>query len=313
MISCTEFIPAYSELFSFLDENYGRAEVEKFWTHLFEPTGKGIPLINFAKEKGLRGCWEYWEGTLTEEAADCIKYMDEKKGWIYSEMRYCPSKGRLLELQKEIGLKPYYDYCGHCDYYRAALEKVGLTWSRFHLHVDEARCGSLIYDPKVFKGMVEMSDDVQILDIKPGEHEYFHPDFHSSLNMGIDYVAREHGEEALRAYLSRYTKNVYVRTLEAMEADPLGALEALIRDTYTKEKATELLTVERTADSLQIRVAQCPAVTHLKKTGRAVSAWFHLATEVVMQTLAAHGGLEFTMEHYDAGTGAAAYRFQKKN
>ena len=27
MISCTEFIPAYSELFSFLDEEYGRAEV----------------------------------------------------------------------------------------------------------------------------------------------------------------------------------------------------------------------------------------------------------------------------------------------
>ena len=52
MISCTEFIPAYSELFSFLEERHGRGEVDNFWTYLFKPDGKGIPLVNFVK-KGL--------------------------------------------------------------------------------------------------------------------------------------------------------------------------------------------------------------------------------------------------------------------
>ena len=99
MISCTEFIPAYSELFTFLDDLGGHAEVERFWTYLFEPDGKGIPLINFAREKGLRGCWEYWNGTLKEEAADVDRWFNEKGGWMYSEMLYCPSKGRLLELE----------------------------------------------------------------------------------------------------------------------------------------------------------------------------------------------------------------------
>ena len=56
MISCTEFIPAYSELFTFLDEKYGRAEVDRLWDFLFAPTGKGIPLINFAKKDGVKGC-----------------------------------------------------------------------------------------------------------------------------------------------------------------------------------------------------------------------------------------------------------------
>lgn len=311
MISCTEFIPAYSELFSFLDENYGRAEVEKFWTYLFAPTGKGIPLINFAKKDGLKGCWDYWSGTLKEEAADCTRYFNEKAGWIASEMHYCPSKGRLLELEKEIGLKPYYDYCGHCDYYRSALDMVGLKWVRNHLHVDRASCSSILYDPKVFKGILVPDENTQVQEITSKNSEYFHPDFHSSLNMGIDYVAREHGEEALRAFLTRYTKNVYIRTLEAMEADPLGALEALIRDTYAKEKATDLLTAERTDATLKIRVAHCPAVKHLRKTGREVSAWFPLATEVVMQTLAEHGGLRFTMLSYDADTGKVAYWFEK--
>ena len=312
MISCTEFIPAYSELFSFLDENYGRAEVEKFWTYLFAPTGKGIPLINFAKRDGLRGCWDYWSGTLKEEAADCTRYFNEKAGWIASEMHYCPSKGRLLELQKEIGLKPYYDYCGHCDYYRSALDMVGLKWVRNHLHVDKASCSSILYDPNVFKGIMVPDENTEVMAISSKESEYFHPDFHSSLNMGIDYVGQEHGEEALRAFLTRYTKNVYIRTIEAMEKDPLGALEALIRGTYEKEKAQELLKTERTEKGVYVQISACPAVTYLHKTGRDVSAWFRYSTEVVMETLAACADLTFTMVSYDEATGQAEYKFEKQ-
>ena len=90
MISCTECIPAYSELFTYLDDNYGRPEVERFWTYLFKPDGKGIPLINYIKKDGLRGAWNYWKGTLTEESADTIRYMNVEKGWIAGEMRLLP-------------------------------------------------------------------------------------------------------------------------------------------------------------------------------------------------------------------------------
>ena len=312
MISCTEFIPAYSELFSFLDENYGKAEVERFWTYLFAPTGKGIPLINFAKKDGLRGCWDYWSGTLKEEAADCTRYFNEKAGWIASETHYCPSKGRLLELEKEIGLKPYYDYCGHCDYYRAALDMVGLKWVRNHLHVDRASCSSILYDPKVFKGIVVPDENTEVMAITSKDSEYFHPDFHSSLNMGIDYVAKEHGEEALRAFLTRYTENVYGRTIAAVKEQGLPALAAMIRDTYEKEKASDLLTVTLTENALGVTVAECPGVKHLRKTGREVSAWYGSTTEMVMQTIADRCGLVFTMLRYDEETGAAEYRFEKR-
>ena len=102
MISCTEFIPAYSELFSFLDDRYGRDEVSRLWDFLFKPDGKGIPLINFVKKEGIRGCFSYWSGTLTEEASDCDLYLNEKAGWYLSTMHHCPSKGRLLELKDEL-------------------------------------------------------------------------------------------------------------------------------------------------------------------------------------------------------------------
>jgi len=311
MISCTEFIPSYSELFSYLEENHGEAEVRKFWTYLFEPTGKGIPLINFARKDGLKGCWDYWEGTLTEEAAHCTKWMSESGGWIYSVMHYCPSKGRLLELEKEIGLKPYHNYCGHCDYYRAALEEVGLTWIRNHMDTDKASCRSCLYDPKVFKGVIEPSDDMVMLEIKPSEHEYFHRDFHSSLNMGIHYVGENFGEEELLAYLTRYTKNVYKPTFAAIEKDGLAAIEARILDTYKNEKALDVITTDLKDDTLTVTVAYCPAVKHLHDTGREVTKWYSYTTSVVMSVLAEAAGYTFTMDSYDEATGAAKYSFHK--
>ena len=313
MISCVEFIPAYSELFSFLDENYTHKEVENFWKYLFEPTGKGIPLINFAKKDGLRGCFNYWRGTITEEAADVKMQLNEKAGWFTSHMYYCPSKGRLLELQKEIGFEPYYDYCGHCDYYRASLEKVGLTWIRNHLNVDKGECSRVLYDPKVFNGVLNMDENVEVFEMRAEDVEYFHPDFHSSMNMGIDYVGKNHGEGMLYKYLKRYTLNVYKKTIEAMKENPLKGIENKIKETYTLEKAEDAIEIISDEKSLRVKVKYCPAVKHLKNTGREVSKYFSFTTKGVMQTLAEIGNLKFDFISYDDETGKAEYAFYVKD
>jgi hypothetical protein len=313
VISCTEFIPSYSELFSFLDENFGgHAEVERFWKFLFEPDGKGIPLINFAKKNGLRGCWDYSTGTLTEEAADVTRYLNEKQGWIYSEMHYCPSKGRLLEYEKTIGLKPYYDYCGHCDYYRSAYDLVGLKYFRNHLNVDKASCSMCTIDPKVFRGVMTFDENTVVMKIRSKEQEYFHRDFHSSLNMGIHYMGSVHGLERLKDFLVRYTKNVYVKTIEKAKLDPLKAVEDRIKETYTLEKALDALKLENDGETLTVKIAYCPAVKHLKKTGREVIPFFRYSTETVMETIAKETGLDFVMDSYNEESGEAAYHFTKK-
>ncbi|MBP3701281.1 MAG: hypothetical protein J6I64_05285, partial [Lachnospiraceae bacterium] len=193
MISCTEFIPAYSELFAYLEEKYGRGEVDRLWKFLFEPTGDGIPLINFIKKDGIRGCWNYWSGTLNEEAADFTMMLNEKAGWYTIRMHHCPSKGRLLKLKDEIGLKPYHDYCLHCDSYRFSLEKVGLRSVYDFSGTDHAACWSLIYDPAVFKGSIVVDEDTQIMNRQASDNEYFHMDFHSSMNMGVEYLGSRHG------------------------------------------------------------------------------------------------------------------------
>ena len=311
MISCTEFIPSYSELFSYLEERYGRAEVDAFWKYLFVPDGKGIPLIGFVEREGIRGCWSYWAGTLNEEAADFTMYLNEKRGFFLNVMHKCPSKGRLLELEKEIGIQPYHDYCLHCDSYRSAVEKVGLKYIYNFRGIEKAACSMLIYDPKVFDGRVIIDEDTLVMDRKASDNEYFHRDFHSSMNMGIHYLGEKYGLADVQAYLTRYTENVYGKTITAVREQGLAALNAMIRDTYEKEKALDALTTVWTEDRLLVLVEECPAVKHLRATGREVSPWYRYTTETVMEVLADRCGLRFVMVSYDEDTGAAEYRFEK--
>lgn len=312
MISCTEFIPAYSELFKYLHNLYGYAEVQKFWTYLFKPDGKGIPLINFLKKDGLKGAWDYWSGTLSEESADVTRIMNLKEGWIKGVMHHCPSKGRLLQLKDEIGIEPYPHYCDHCDYYRAALEDCGYTWFYDFTEVDRASCTSVIYDPKVFKGVMTMDEDTVVLEFKSSEQEYFHPDFHSSMNMGIEYLGANYGTEAVEEHLRIYTRNVYKPVFKAIAEKGLAAIADKIRETYKLEKAEDVLTIRQSENFLSVKISACPAVTHLRKTGREVSKWFSYTTKIVMEELAKAANCSFQMISYNEETGAAEYCFETK-
>lgn len=312
MISCTEFILAYSELFKFLDNRYGREEVNRLWDFLFKPTGKGIPLINYAKKDGLKGCIDYWTGTLTEESADVTFVYNLQDGWFASKMHHCPSKGRLLEMKEQLGIEPYHDYCDHCDYYRAALEEVGLTWIRNHLSVDDASCSRIIWDPKVFKGVMRMNENTVTKEFHSSENEYFHPDFHSSMNMGIEYMGLSHGKDDIHDYLATFTRNAYHALITQMQENPLQVLANKIRETYIAEKAVDALELTVEENKLSVKIAYCPAVKHLRKTGRDVSQWFSMTTTSVMETLAKESGLHFEMQAYDPQTGAAQYIFNLK-
>ena len=136
MISCTEFIPAYSELFKTLEDLGGARAVEDFWNDLSDRF-----LTNLRTEvekKGIRGCWDYWTHTLNEEAADFTLELDEEEGLFRILMHHCPSKGRLLEFDHVV---PYHDYCRHCDVlYRRVLEPLGYDVDLDLSECGEARC-----------------------------------------------------------------------------------------------------------------------------------------------------------------------------
>ena len=140
MIPCTDFIPAYSELFKYLETRGGPEAVLDFWNHLSDSFLDN--LRDLVTEHGLHGCWLYWTHTLNEEAADFTMELDEEAGEFRILMHACPSKGLLLKLDH---VKPYHDYCGHCDVlYRRVLEPLGFECIADMSECDEARCSFLV-------------------------------------------------------------------------------------------------------------------------------------------------------------------------
>ena len=144
MISCTEFIPAYSEGFKFIESMGGREELEKFWSELSDSYLKNS-LQKLIEEEGLAGCYTYWSHSLNEEAADFTMILDEGQGEFSIEMHKCPSKGMLLQMKH---MNPHYAYCDHCPaLYKPIVEKQGLTYEH-EIDCDNASCSIRIKQPK---------------------------------------------------------------------------------------------------------------------------------------------------------------------
>lgn len=146
MISCTEFIPMYSELFKYLHKLNGKKEVEKYWEYVSDKYVE--PLLGKEIDKfGLQGCWEYWSKSLNEEACDFYMSFDEGEGIFTNVMHGCPSKGMLNRLGYT---NPYPDYCEHCEIlYKKVVEKRGFTYKKDYSQVAEAKCDCIITDPKI--------------------------------------------------------------------------------------------------------------------------------------------------------------------
>jgi hypothetical protein len=140
VIPCTDFIPAYSELFRFIEERDGHDAVVEFWEYLSDNFLDN--LRELVQAHGLRGCWMYWSHTLNEEAADFTMSIDDEAGEFRIDMHHCPSKGRLLELDH---VEPYHDYCGHCDVlYRRVLEPLGFECVADLSECEQAKCSFLV-------------------------------------------------------------------------------------------------------------------------------------------------------------------------
>jgi len=136
VISCTDFIPAYSELFNYLEVRGGREAVVGFWNYLSDNFLANLKRL--VEEHGIRGCWLYWSHTLNEEAADFTMELDEGAGEFRVLMHRCPSNARLLECRH---IEPYHDYCGHCDVlYRRILEPLGYEYILDMSRCNEAAC-----------------------------------------------------------------------------------------------------------------------------------------------------------------------------
>ncbi len=306
MISCTQFIPAYSELFKYLEELGGHDEVVNYWNYISDTYVADL-LGEQVAGKGIRGCWDYWNKSLNEEACDFRMELDEEAGTFSIDMRNCPSRGMLNSLTY---MEPYYDYCGHCAVlYTRQLEKYGIfPYKEDYSQVDKAQC-YLSYKIKPEFASKDCKGEKLSIDVKASDNEYFHQDFHLSIDNGIRYMGEKYGDAHVLEYMTRFAKAYYKPLIEKIRENGLAEMKNQIEEVYKIEKLPDNVKCTLKDAELRVVVSECPAVKYMKENGKTPSKWYIETTRTAYKTVAEESGYGFEMISYNEDNGAAEYRF----
>lgn len=328
MISCTEFVPLYSEFFRFLEEREGHDAVMRYWLFISDRNvgnrTNPYSLISFLeryKANPLEGAWCYWRRTLSEEASDAIRVFVPKDGYIIAHMRHCPSRGRLNALEH---IEPYYDYCEHCGVvYTPVLGEFGLVMERDHSCIANAECKSLLY----VKGcrpdidLTALTDDdmrelakkdgAEILDMKAGDNKYLHRAFHISSDTALRFCGENYGDEAVQEFVADFTKRYFAPWIDACKTRGLVAIKEWLEAVYAVEEASEVLHTELTETKLTVDIDYCPAMAYMRSVNREPSPWYIEQTRTLYAAFAEGAGLDFKLDCFETD-GKTRFHFIKK-
>ena len=309
MLSCTEFIPLYSEFFKYLEKKGGKDAVMEYWIYLSDKNmaDKTNPnsLISFIERDGaFEGAINYWNHTLTEEACDILRIHDYKKRYSYEHMRHCPSRGMLNSIPH---IEPYHDYCEHCKViYSRVLEKYGIVYERDHSKIDNAECSSILYEVgnRPTCDFTAIDEDKVVTDMKADDNKYLHRDFHLLGDLALKYCGEKFGDSEVRVFLREFTNYFYAPTISDIKERGLVAIEEWLTKTYETEEASEVLHTDFDGESLRVKIDKCPAIAYMHTLGQRPSKYYVEQTRTVYSALAEACGYGFKLEYYNDDGGA---------
>lgn len=315
MISCTEFIPLYSEFFKYLDKQGGYDEVLKYWYHISDTsigdkTNPHSMAYHCERLGGYQGAKAYWSHTVSEEACDTYSVEDKNYPYSYSEMRYCPSRAML---NSYTHITPYENYCEHCKIiYSRVLEKYGAVYERDHSMVHEAKCSSVLYEagnppPADYK---EPKEGRKVGGCKREGKKYLHRDFHLLGDNALKYCGDNYGDEAVIGFLKQFAVDYYAPRIAEMKEGGLPAVKAWLEKIYEIEEASEVLHAELEGDVLTFTIDKCPVIEYMHGLNQQPSPYYIEQTRTLYAAIAEAAGFQFELEYYNED-GAAKFKFFK--
>lgn len=327
MISCTEFIPLYSEFFKFLEKRGGHDAVVEYWIHISDTsigdkTNPNSLAYKCDRLGGFEGALAYWGHTLTEEACDLFQVINNEKKLMFEHMRHCPSRGMLNELKH---IEPYYDYCGHCKVlYSRVLEKYGVAYDMDHTCIDNAECRSMLYEKASppdfdYAGITDgqakelLGENSKIVDMRAEDNKYLHRDFHLLGDNALRYCADKYGRDAVIEFLTEFTKSYYAPKIDEIKAGGLYTVKQWIEKVYETEEASELISLKITDKSLTVTVEKSPVIEYMRSLNQEPSEYYIEQTRTLYAVIAKECGYRFTLEYYNADGGTKFVFLQGEN
>lgn len=313
MISCTEFIPLYSEFFKFLDKRGGHDAVMDFWIYLSDINlgDKTNPhsLASFCERLGgFEGARAYWNHTLTEEACDLYKIYDPEREYIYEHMRHCPSRGMLNSLEH---IEPYRNYCEHCGViYQRVLEKYGVVYEMDFSKIDNAECTSILYKKgnKPDFDYTKPSEAAEITDMKSEDNKYLHRDFHLLGDLALTYCGEKFGDNGVIQFLRSYTKAYYKPVIEKIRENGLIAIKEWVEGIYEVEEASELLHTDLKENMLTVTIDKSPVIEYMHSLSQQPGKYYIEETRTLYSAIADECDMSFYLDYYE-DDGKTKFRF----
>ena len=151
----------------------------------------------------------------------------------------------------------------------------------------------------------------EIIDVKASDNEYLHKDFHGALSVGIEYIDKTYGPDAVIDYLKQFTRAFYKPLIEDIKNRGLDAIKEHYEKTYSIEGSEVFF--ESGTNELIMRVPSCPAVMHMKTNGYRVADKFIETMRTVNETLCEDTAYSAELLEYDESTGRSVTRFFKRD
>lgn len=327
MISCTEFIPLYSEFFKYLEAKDGPDAVMEYWIHISDTsigdkTNPNSMAYKCDRLGGFEGALAYWGHTTTEEACDTFELHNTQKRYNFGHMRYCPSRGMLNSFKH---IEPYHNYCEHCKIiYSRVLEKYGVVYERDQSKVDNAECCSILYEkgnpPDIdFRNITDEEiierfkddPDVIIKDVKREGKKYLHRDFHLLGDNALKYCGDKYGDESVIEFLTKFTTDYYSLRIDEFKKEGLKAIEAWIKSIYEVEEALDVLHTQLSDNELRVRIDVSPVIEYMKTLNQKPSKYYIEETKTLYSVIANECNFDFKLLYY-LENGATEFVFTKK-
>ena len=144
----------------------------------------------------------------------------------------------------------------------------------------------------------------KIMERRASDNKYLHKDFHVSLDIGIEYIGRQFGAEAVDEYITQYARSFY-------KPMSLTQLQQYFQEIYEAEEASNVLKTVCTEDTLTLEISECPAIRFMRSTGHEPSEWYEKTTSVLYAVLADICGFTFELVQYDPKNGQSCFRFRR--
>lgn len=144
---------------------------------------------------------------------------------------------------------------------------------------------------------------------KASDNKYLHKDFHLTLNILLDYIYRNFGEEAVIRYLVQYSKAYFKPLKKQLKEGNTGALRDYLGKIYQKEEWP--VRINSGENYLELQQDACPGISHIRSSGKQPAPCYIETYRTLYEELCKDTPFTYTLHDFDFETGACKQSFVK--